>query len=88
MLSLEPALEDFLARARNQGFQDSFLEELEDTLVPGISCLYSSLAARNITLFNTFMDVVSEQQSGQWVLQVVEQTQKVINSTEAEQNLS
>ena len=87
MLSLEPALDDFLAVARNKGFQESFEEEVEDTLETRISCLYSSLAAKNLTLFNTFMDVLSERQLAQWVIIVVEQAFKVIHSPEAEQNV-
>ena len=87
MLSLKQSLEEFLAVVRNKGFQDAFREEVEETTVSRISCLYSSLAARNLTLFNTFMDVFSEQQLAQFVLILVEQTEKIIHSPVAELNV-
>merc|ERR1712127_622236 len=51
-----------------------------------VSCLYSQLAAQNLTMYNTFMETVSEERLAKYMLGLVTESFNVINSLEAEFN--
>merc|ERR1711971_932559 len=84
---LEMIIPEFLSMSRNEGFQKSFMEELDTTLHHQVACLYPALAARNLTFFNTIMRVVPEEELVEFVKDIATETFKAINSLEAEFNL-
>jgi hypothetical protein len=84
---LELIIPEFLTMARNEGFQKSFMEELDTTLHHQVACLYPALAAKNLTFFNTIMGVVPEDELVKFVKDIATETFKAINSLEAEFNL-
>merc|ERR1712055_1005107 len=84
---LEMIIPEFLNMARNEGFQKSFMDELDTTLHQQVACLYPALAAKNLTFFNTVMRVVPEDELVKFVKDFATETFKAINSLEAEFNL-
>merc|ERR1712233_6793 len=84
---LEMIIPEFLNMARNEGFQKSFMEELDTTLHQQVACLYPALAAKNLTFFNTIMRVVPEDELVKFGQDFATETFKAINSLEAEFNL-
>jgi len=83
----ELVIPEFLTMARNEGFQKSFMEELDTSLHHQVACLYPDLAAKNLTFFNTIMRVVPEDELVKFIKDIVTETFKAINSLEAEFNL-
>ena len=84
---LELIIPEFLTMARNEGFQKSFLDELDTNLHHQVACLYPTLAAKNLTFFNTIMAVVPEDELVKFGKDFAAETFKAINSLEAEFNL-
>jgi len=84
---LELIIPEFLSMARNEGFQKSFLDELDTNLHHQVACLYPTLAAKNLTFFNTIMAVVPEDELVKFGKDFATETFKAINSLEAEFNL-
>merc|ERR1712037_40547 len=77
---LELIIPEFLNMSRNEGFQKSFMEELDTTLHQQVACLYPALAAKNLTFFNTIMRVVPEEELVEFVKDIATETFKAINS--------
>merc|ERR1712055_17964 len=84
---LELIIPEFLSMARNEGFQKSFMDELDTTLHHQVACLYPALAAKNLTFFNTVMRVFPEDELVKFVKDFATETFRAINSLEAEFNL-
>ena len=85
---LEMIIPEFLSMARNEGFQKSFLDELDTNLHNQVACLYPTLAAKDLTFFNTIMAVVPEDELVKFGKDFATETFKAINSLEAEFNLN
>merc|ERR1712001_45410 len=84
---VELIIPEFLSMARNEGFQKSFMDELDTNLHHQVACLYPALAAKNLTFFNTVMRVVPEDELVKFVKDFATETFRAINSLEAEFNL-
>jgi hypothetical protein len=85
---IEEVVLDFLAKARDRGFQNVIKANLEENLQHYISCLYSTWADRNLTFFNTIMDALPEAQLADLGQELVMEAFNVINSLEAESNMN
>jgi len=77
----------FIEMARNEGFQKSVTGDLEATLKTQVECSYDQLSTLNLTLYNTFMETIPKEKLINYILELVPEVFKVINSIEAEVNL-
>ena len=80
-------IHEILSRARNQGFQQSFMEELDTNLHHQVACLYSNFAAANLTFSNTFSSAVTGDELVRFINDIVTETFKAISSLKAESSL-
>merc|ERR1711953_779967 len=83
----ELIIPEFLSLARNEGFQKSFMDELDENLQHQVACLYPYLASKNLTLYNTIMKAVPQDEMVKFGKDIATETFKTINSLEAEFNL-
>ena len=80
-------IHEILSGVRNQGFQQSFMEELDTNLHHQVACLYSNFAAANLTFSNTFSSAVTGDELVRFINDIVTETFKAINSLKAESSL-
>merc|ERR1711910_45447 len=83
----ELIIPEFLSLARNEGFQKSFMDELDENLQHQVACLYPYLASKNLTLYNTITKAVPQDEMVKFGKDIATETFKTINSLEAEFNL-
>ena len=79
-------MKEFLSTIRDEDKQKSAYTYLEDNLEEHIDCLYTSLAAKNHTFYNVFMEIVPKENLRNFTLDIVSEAITAINSVEAESN--
>jgi len=87
-INLGKDFSEYLAMVRNEGFQMSVMEYLEENLKNDVACYYSTLAAMNLTFFNTFTQTVPEDKLVEYCHEFASKAFVVINSAEIEPNFN
>ena len=88
LLQLSQKINVYLAMIRNEDFQNSVTDYIEQNLDQDIDCLYRSMAARNLTFFTPLIDVITKEILTEHYLDFAKEIIEVINSAETETNVN